>query len=285
MDLIEYYTEKGVKKSNFVKICDKYFPIGTEALYDEPKFRILKEKYNTPPCASNTPQYQNALRLAIDSLMYDEPICHVENIDENTFTVRPLSYAVRTAFTSFSDVKHMGYTLREIVFPHPFTHNGHFEGINNYPFPKPMGVNVFLIDPENNLILQKRGNLHFDSNMVAATAAGGIEFKIMRKEKDPVGYIIREELEEEINYTGKINGLMYIGYTINYKHLLDISHIFIGWLNEPIEENIKNYEVRQIIKLPLSRFEKMEEVVCKNIPPAQISTNLAAAIDLINKLY
>ena len=286
MDVIKYYIGRGVSPNEFVKVCGKLFPIRTEPVYEEPYFKIIKEKYRVPPCVSTTPQYQNALHLAIESLKFDLPIAHVEKIDdEGDFIVKPLSYSVRTAFTTFADVKYMGYTLRDVIFPRPFSLGGRFEEVNNYPYPKPMGVNIFLIDPENNLVLQKRQNLQFDANKIAATAAGGIEFDVILKNNNPLEEIIFEELREEMNYTGKISNLMYIGYIVNYQHLLDISHIYIGWANEPIDDFIENDEVAKVIKIPLDKFEDMEKAVCKHIPKDQISTNLAGAIDLINKMY
>lgn len=286
MNTIKYYTERGVSRTEFARVCGKLFPIRTETLYEEPYFRPVKDKYRIPPCISTTPQYQNALHLATETIDFDIPISHVEKIeDDGEFVVRPLSYSIRTAFTTFSDVKHMGYTLRDVIFPRPFSFSGRFEGVNNYPYPKPMGVNIILIDPENKLVLQKRTNLSFDANKVAATAAGAVEYHVVEKSKNPLEEIIKQELEEEVNYTGKINGLTYIGYIINYHHLLDISHVYIGWATEEIDENIKNSEVAQIIKIPLEKFENIEETVCTTVPKELISTTLAGAIDLINKIH
>ena len=272
--VVNYYLEKGIPSDVFDNIDGTPIPAITLPLNKEPKITPKNDPFE--PELDDQEFFESLLERAKSRIRWESYMMHMDTFSEDEIIAKPLLYSIRTAFAVCADLEINGKTLRDIIFPHPFTPDGKFEGINNYPYPKPTGASVLIADKNGDIILQLRTSLEFDGNMIGPSASGGVSWRDIKNGGSPRITVFKESNEEIMVPHYAFEELKFIGITQMIDHPLDIDFMYLAKVNEKVTD-IHNWEVEKIIRVPadvktISDFYSEETInaLKKHLPRAGI---------------
>lgn len=244
--VIRYYTSRGVPEKLFDHVDGEPIPAITLPLTKEPAIKAVNDPFT--PEIENQEFLESLLEHAKNRIRWESYMMHMDKFDGHTVTARPLLYSVRTAFAVCTDLEINGTTLRDIIWPHPFK-DGKFDGINNYPYPKPTGASVLLADSTGDIILQLRTNLEYDGNTIGPSASGGVSWRDIKGNRSPKITVYKEANEEIMVPHYAFEEIKFIGLAQMIDHPLDIDFMYLAKLDTKVGE-IHNWEVQRIIRVP-----------------------------------
>lgn len=244
--VINYYTSRGVNPEVFDFVDGKPIPAITLPLDKEPQIITVNEPFE--PESPDQKFFEALIERAKSRIRWESYMMHMDSFDGKKVIAKPLLYSIRTAFAVCTDLEINGMTLRDILYPHPFK-NGEFDGINNYPYPKPTGASVLIADSTGDIILQMRANLEFDGNMIGPSASGSVSWRDIKNNRSPRVTVHKEANEEIMVPHYAFEELKFIGFTQMIDHLLDIDFMYLGKISTKVRD-IHNWEVERIIRIP-----------------------------------